>query len=149
MFGFGRKRAIEARAKFLGDLMLRLVDRANAQPLEKFVEGLRRAGFVIFSSELGRERVECVFIEPGITEMIADFVFRANYEHTSGPSITATGYNDYSGVIVTGSRASGFGADLLQARRDSLGRDARALQAALLKYPGFENTDRILKNLGL
>jgi len=48
---------------------------------------------------------------------------------------------DYAGVIVTGSRASGFGADLLQARRDSPGRDARALQAALLKYPGFENTD--------
>lgn len=46
MFGFGRRRAIERRAKALGDQMVWLLGMINTMTFEEFIESAARQGFV-------------------------------------------------------------------------------------------------------
>jgi hypothetical protein len=148
MFGFGRKAEIEARAKSIGDLMLLMVSCVNSMPLKDFLEANHRRGFV--DGEVDLRTGEYSFSEREITS--ADFVFHVDYGEIGGPTVQAAGYGNYFGLLLNSAGPdTGVGVDFLEThdRANTLGRDARAMRKALLKFPGFHSTRDILKHLGI
>jgi hypothetical protein len=154
MFGFGRRKAIDERAKSLGDLMVLLVGCIESMSLDDFIEANRRRGFVesyVEKKNWGRDYGFCVECEP---EKV-DFSFHVTYEKSGGRMLIAEGHRNYFGLVLTGiSGHHQIGADIKETfsanglRANEIGRDARALQAALLKFPGFQSTEQLYKKLG-
>jgi hypothetical protein len=81
----------------------------------------------------------------------ADFSFHVTYEEGGTRSLVAEGHRNYFGLVLSGfSGNRGIGVDMKEAlNAGEIGRDARRLQAALLKFPGFESKEQIFKQFGL
>ena len=60
MFGFGRRRIIDERAKSLGELMPLLVGRLNTMTFDEFVEANRQRGFI--ESYLQAENLDTIAV---------------------------------------------------------------------------------------
>jgi hypothetical protein len=156
MFGFGRRNAIDEKAKSLGDLMVLLVGCIESMSLDDFIEANPRRGFVesyVETEILTKERnygfFEC---EPEK----ADFSFHVTYEKAGGRTLIAEDHRNYFGLVLSGfSGRHEICADIKETlranglRANEIGRDARALQAALLKFPGFRSVEQLYKQFGL
>jgi len=143
MFGFGRRREVEARAKSLGDLLLLLVDSLHSMSLDDFVEANHRRGFV--DSYLDRKTREYGFFETQPPQ--SEFSFHVRYHHSPDggpeiPTLIVESHHRYYGLAIIGLVPGRIGVDLetiIPARER--GRDARALMNAMLKFPGFTSSD--------
>ena len=151
MFGLGRKKTIEERAKALGDLMLLLVGCLETMSLAELVEANHHRGFVdsyVEANSLIDDHTYGFFeCEPEK----ADFSFHVTYEKAGQRTVIAEGHCNYFGLVLSGfSGRHDIGADMKDALDEKeLGRDAHALQAALLKFPGFSSMVQLYKRLGL
>jgi hypothetical protein len=99
--------------------------------LAQFIEANRRRGFV--DAVIDRENRTYAFFESEGAR--ADFGFSADYGRNDVPVVSGQGYGDYFGVYLTAIKLGEVSVEYRQ--QGALGRDARALQAALLKLPGF------------
>ena len=135
MFRFRRRSKIEARARSVANLMMLIIGSANSMSLEQFIEANRIRGFV--DADIDIERRIYSFFECEIAE--ADFGFSVDYGSNDLPVISAQGYGDYFGLYLSATKLGEIRVD----HRDqgARGRDARALQSALLKFPGFSTVD--------
>jgi len=146
MFGMGRRRAVERRAKALGDLLHRLVGMVESMSFEEFIEYAERQSFDESYCDLKAKKFG--FFEVAIEK--ADFSFHADYGDTFGqPTIVVENHRNYCGLHLSGSSLRlGIHVDLSEVLPShELGRDARALQTALLKFPGFTSTAQIMERL--
>lgn len=141
VFGFGRQERISSRAGELGKLLHHLVSCVEMQPFETFVEAGLREGIV--ESYTDRSKRSFGFFEAGPHQ--DEFSFHATYDLLMGPMLTVEGHRQYYGLKISGSKL-GHGisvdvSDLIQAGLGDgkLGRDAKALQAELLRFPGFHS----------
>jgi hypothetical protein len=141
MFGFGRRKEIEARARSIARLMLLAIGSARSMSLAQFIEANRRRGFV--DAVIDRENRSYAFFENEIAK--ADFGFSVDYGSNDAPVVSGQGYGDYFGLYLTATKLGEVSVEYRgQGKR---GRDARALQAALLKLSGFSIADRRPKSL--
>jgi hypothetical protein len=145
MFGFGRKNAIEERAKSIADLTLFLAGCLETLSFEEFVAAIRRQGFTDSYLETDGLRGEKSYgFFRGDPEQ-ADFSFHVIYEDDGSRRIGAEGHRDCYGLalnIIAGQRE--IGADMKDALpSQEYGRDAKSLQSALLKFPGFGSLDQL------
>jgi hypothetical protein len=140
MFRFGGRKKIEARARSIARLMLLAIGSARSMSLEQFIEANRRRGFV--DAVIDRENRTYAFFESEIAK--ADFGFSVDYGSNEGPVVSGQGYGDYFGLYLTATRLGEVSVEYRG--QGALGRDARALQAALLKLSGFSIADQRLKS---
>ena len=151
MFGFGRRAAIRNRAGQLGKTVHHLVSCLGSQSFEEFVEAMGRKEFkqtfIDYGTGLSFGNKAYGFSELG--RHGNEFSFLASYRQDSEPQLIVSGNEQYSGLIITGGAAQGIYVDLKETAiaLSSLGRDAKAMQAELLKFPGFENIDQLLASL--
>jgi len=140
MFGFGRRRAIRKRAKSLGEFMLMQVNWISSMSLDELIEANRREGFVdnYIETESFTKGRKYDFFESEPDN--ADFSFHVTYENTGGRMLIAEGHRNYFGLVLSGSSdVQQIGVNMKELLTPSeYARDARALQAALLKFPGFQ-----------
>lgn len=151
MFGFGRQKSIEERAKSLADLMFLLVGCLETMPLEEFIEANHRRGFVDSYVEKDHWRNESNYSFFECDPQEGDFSFHVTYEETGQRTLIAEGHRNYFGLVLLGfSGRNEFSADMKEAlNTKEFGRDAHALQAALLKFPGFSSPAQLFKRLGV
>jgi hypothetical protein len=131
MFRFGRRKKIEARARSIARLMLLTIGSARSMSLEQFIEANRRRGFV--DTDIDRENRTYSFFESEAAK--AEFGFSVDYGSNDVPVVSGQGYGDYFGLYLSGTNLGEVSVD--HREQGARGRDARALQAALLKLPGF------------
>jgi hypothetical protein len=135
MFGFGRRKKIEARARSIARLMLLSIGSARSMSLAQFIEANRRRGFV--DAVIDRENRTYAFFESESAK--ADFGFSVDYGSNDVPVVSGQGYGNYFGLYLTATRLGEVGVEYRE--QGALGRDARALQAALLNLSGFSIAD--------
>ena len=151
MFGFGRRKAIEERAKSLGELMFLFVGCLESMSLEEFIEANHRRGFVdsYVEKDAWRKEFRYGFFE--CEPQKGDFSFHVTYEETGQRTLSAEGHRNYFGLVLSGCAGRNeFGANMKEALiANEFGHDAFALQAALLKCPRFSSMEQLYKRLGL
>jgi hypothetical protein len=129
------QRHIDARARTLGALVLMTRDRMVTMSFDELIDACHRSGLVDWF--IDREKLEYGFAES--EPKTADFVFRVEY---GNKFLIVEGHYNYYPVLLTASKdvitvelmpplAPGFGTPT--------GRSARALVAAMSKFPGFMN----------
>jgi hypothetical protein len=113
MFGFGRRRAIDERAKSLGELMILLVGSLDSMAFDEFIAANRRRGFVeghVQAEDFGIDR-EYSFFESEPQK--ADFSFHAIFPKSGTRTLIAEGHKDYFGLVLCGySGRRDIGADI-------------------------------------
>ena len=148
MFGIGCRKEIEARARSVADLMLLIIRSVNSMSLQEFIEANHRRGFVDGEIDLANSRYSFFECEGHK----ADFAFIVDNSDGDVPRVSAHGYGNYFGLYLNASAPEAdVNVDLSEAHQQTgtLGRDARALQTSLLKFPGFTSLDQPLGGLGL
>jgi len=140
MFRFGGRKKIEARARSIARLMLLAIGSARSMSLEQFIEANRRRGFV--DAVIDRENRTYAFFESEIAK--ADFGFSVDYGCSDAPVVSGQGYGNYFGVYLTATKLGEVSVEFRQ--QDARGGGAGALQAALLKLPGFSTAMPALKH---
>jgi hypothetical protein len=131
MFQLGHRKKIEARARSVANLMVLFIGSVNAMSLEQFIEANHRRGFV--DADIDLEGRTYAFFECESAK--ADFGFSVDYGSDAAPVVRAQGYGDYFGLYLSGTKLGEVSVE--HRRQGALGRDARALQSALLRLPGF------------
>jgi hypothetical protein len=131
MFHLGHRKKIETRARSVANLMLLFIGSVNCMSLEQFIAANHRRGFV--DADIDLENRTYSFFECEIAK--ADFGFSVDYGSNDAPVVSAQGYGDYFGLYLSGTRLGEVSVDHREQGRR--GRDARALQSALLELPGF------------
>jgi len=147
MFGIGRRKEIEARARSVAELMLLITRSINSMSLEELMEANHRRGFIDGIIDLASG--EYSFFECDADK--ADFAFFVDYSDPDMRRVTAQGFGNYFGLYLNASEPGQISADLSDAHQQTgtLGRDARALQTALLKFPDFTSLDQLYARLGV
>ena len=149
MLGIGRRKEIEARARSVADLMLLLLGSINSMSLQEFIEANDRRGFVDGVIDLANGHYS--FFECEVDK--AEFAFTVDYGADDVRTVSAQGFGNYFGLYLNASALGGVevSVDLNEAHKQTgtLGRDARALQTCLLKFPGFTSMDQIYRRLGV
>jgi hypothetical protein len=141
MFRFEHQKKIAARARSVANLMMLFIGSANSMSLAQFIEANRRRGFVDADIDLENRTYAFFEYEPAK----ADFGFSVDYASSDVPVVSAQGYGDFFGVYLSGRKLGEVSVE--HRAQGALGRDARALQAALLELPGFAAVDQKLKGL--
>ena len=115
--------------------------------LEELMEANHRRGFIDGIIDLASG--EYSFFECEVGK--ADFAFFVDYRTHHVPTVSAQGFRNYFGLYLNASEPGQISADLSDAhqRMGTLGRDARSLQTALLKFPGFTSLDQLYARLGV
>jgi len=155
MFGFGRRKVIEDRAKSLGDLMYLLVECLHSMSFEELIEANHHLGNFIdeyIETDRSTKDRHYGFYESkfkGDLEKV-DFDFIVTYSNTGAHSLSAEGHLNYFGIYLFGfSDRRSICIDKNTAIPASkYGRDMQALETALLKVPRFysgEEADRLWK----
>jgi len=132
MFRFGRRKEMEARARSIARLMLLTIGSARSMSLEQLIEANRRRGFV--DAHIDRANRTYAFFEGEIAK--ADFGFSVDYGSNDAPVVSGQGYGDFFGVYLSATKLGEVSVEYRE--HGTLGRDAQALKAALLKLPGFD-----------
>ena len=89
MFGFKMRRAISARAQFLGELVPLLHRNANAMRFEEFIEDNRQQGFV--DSYIDTKTRSYGFFEPlPATAAYSDLAFHVQYNRPRHPRTSSS-----------------------------------------------------------
>ena len=140
IFRFGRRKKIEARARSIARLMWLTIGGARSMPLEQLIEANRRRGFV--EADIDRANRTYAFFEGEIAK--ADFGFGVDYGSNDAPVVSGQGYGDYFGIYLTATKLGEVSIEYRE--QDARGRDAQALQSALLKLPGFSTWRAALKS---
>jgi hypothetical protein len=146
MFGMGRRKVIEDRAKALGQQLFWLLSMIRTMTFEEFIESAERQGFVESYRDLSAKQFE--FFEG--KEGTADVSYQVDYGNSiAGPRVTCETHGDYYGLNLSGAALNpGISVDLSTViPRSELGRSARALQVALLRFPGFTSLNQIMARL--
>jgi hypothetical protein len=139
-FRFGRRKKIEARARSIARLMLLAIGNAKSMSLAQFIEASRRRGFL--DAHVDRENRTYAFFES--ESATADFGFSVDYGSNDVPVVNGQGYGNYFGIYLTATKLGEVSVEYRE--QDARGSDARALQAALLKLPGFSTALPALKS---
>ena len=149
MFGFKTRKAIAARARFLGELVPLLERNINSMSFEEFVEDNRRRGFVDSFIDVNARKYD--FFEPlPASAAYSDLTFSVRYNEPPGsPQITVAGNHYYFGCdlnCVAGRLTVSLVTDTIPTVE--IGRYARALYTALLKLPNVTTQESIMESLG-
>lgn len=140
LFRLGRRNQIRKRAADFGRLLQHLVSCVETQLFEEFVEARLREGFV--ESYTDRVKKEFGFFASDPHQ--DKFSFHAVYE-PSARVLIVEGHHRYYGMQISGSSLGqgvsiGLSEMIERGFGDGkLGRDAKALRAELLQFPGFHS----------
>jgi hypothetical protein len=145
MFGWGRKRAVEKRAKLLARMVTLITHGLKSKTYEQFVASFSNPGKE--PDAFDRSNHELRFqmrISPTCW-----YDATASYPLRESPWVSLHGGGDDFGVLITVSPSAGITVGLHLASGQRAGRDARALIHSLHAIPGFRSFAAIERELGI
>jgi hypothetical protein len=145
MFGWGRKRAVEKRAKLLARMVTLITHGLKSKTYEQFVASFSNPGEE--PDAFDRSNHELHFqmrISPTCW-----YDATASYPLREPPWVSLHGGGDDFGVLITVSPSAGITVGLHLASGQRAGRDAGAAIHSLQTIPGFRSFAAIERELGI
>jgi hypothetical protein len=145
MLGWGRKAAVEERAKLLVRMIALIMRGLQTKSYEEFIQAFANPDAVPDAFErLSRKLDFQMRISPTCW-----YDATASYSSDEPPSVILQGGGDDFGVFITASLSAGITVDPHLAPGQKAGRDALAVVRCLHAVPGFKSFAAIERSLGI
>ena len=145
MVGWGRKAAVDERAKLIARMVALIVRGLQTKSYEQFIASFSNPGTEPDAFDrLSRDHFFIMRISPTCW-----YNAIASYPLGESPSVCIQGSGDDFGVFITAGAQSASMVDLHPTSGQSAGRDAEAMVRSLRVMPGYTSFAEIKRPLGI